>query len=1408
MRGEVLFLKLYHLFLIALLVLSFGCNEKSNVVKFDEKKLGRLEFSGSENIEFGEVVVNTVNDIEFEVTNPGVFDATTISFGALDPTGPFSYLGGEFPGLGGNCGATLMSGGTCKVVLRFMPTQSGNFQDLLPIRFENGVSMTTSQVVVKGKAGMLANLQPELPIYFYGALGIGDTAKKIIKVTNSGDLTANSVSMIFSPLNDFNFTGGTYPGTNGTCGLTIPGKTTCLVDVTYNSQSIGPKSSTLRMNYNNGISTAMAPAVLKAVTDIIEGRLELNNTNPSYDFGIVPKNGSDTVTISFKNVGYDKLSVGNVTLTPPFTFDPVGSTCVGRDIEINEICDLSFKFSPVTTGVLLKSGIVIDYEGGKGSKTLTLADYFQGRGLNAALLKTNMVDDVAEFSLIGVGSIQILTLVLTNIGSMDANPISITPFGSGGAISANQSSGCFAVTRINRGGQSCSINFLFQPTSVGVFSETLTMNYHNGIETVEKVITVFGRSIRKAKLELVSVNQMALDNSILSTDISNAILVKVKNVGSGTARDLSENLRSPYFYANSFGPFAGSYPGVGGDCPADRRLPPGAECTLALAVSYRGINFTYAYDFQVLYDDGIEARSLEDPLMSFNATFVFPGVLAGGVPSIHWKFPQLIGNFPVGINSDEIGIVNIQHSGNFSATLTAYSVTMTSTPLCGLDLLPTQGMILGTSTCLPLSILENGASCGFPVQFNPQCVGVYQGEVNFTYTTAAMAPATVSKIVAFRAEAKELGYLTLLPASLSFTTLVNVPATGSMVVTNSGKGNAVYNVASVINPIATPGVVAISGPGTTGNFILGPGQSETIDVAFNPPMTPKQYNVDFSFNYDNTDDFDDFDATISNDNYNKKIISGSAYMTSGYTTQIVIANNAASKHLGFAAVGGTVADAISVTNLAGLASTVNFSFTGPGAARYTSSVASCVLASSASCSVNVTFTAVAAGLISNSPANFVATYFDGVSTITKVLPLTAETRSQNVNHAGWERIKAYSDLSTSTVYLKWKPFTGLATTIYGYMIFRRLAWQNYDMNTPIATDVLTDYYEDSTAIPGTEYYYLVTPIYTGNNQAAIVGATKSYPSIPTQGFSKVQIIAPPRYMSLIHRWEANRQVCEEYLNGSYQNSSDNFSCTAYGLGSSAQKFDFGKHLFVDRYEINNGVGATYYNEPGKTPKQDFTQQGVEGAWDYCRNNSRTASMQINQNGSEVTGTRSKRLMGLLEYRLAVEFEDANDLTENSCAVTSGNLTGQRSSCVSRHEIYDLIGNGWEWLRDKMSGGAGSTGSNIESNWAQDSYLNNLSYAGLNSSYFSPQAYSLYSCFSPILGIPVPSNGASCGDHNTMPIFTDSNYRAPWDFVNNYPVPTVLQAGGPFSSTLSKFNLFWLIGDGQTPLAGARCSYTY
>ena len=1436
--------KLFIIIIGTLLFLTMGCQKKESVVGYDSSLLGRLQFDSESFINFGQVVVNSLNDKEIIVTNPGKFDATDIVWGLIDPTGPFSYLGGEFPGIGGNCGNTLLAGASCKLVVRFLPMESGNFEEVLPVSFANGLEFTNTSIFVRGKAGASANLQTDQAVYLLGAVEPNVSRVVTINITNNGDIAASNVTM------NLVSSGGDFTLQGGDCPSIIQGHQSCSVVIRYNSATTGSKSGTLKINFFNGAANSMTPAGIKAISANLEGILGVASEDQFFNYGIVPMNSNRLAKVKFKNVGYAPLEIANVSVSLPFVFAPGSSTCLNRSIAIYEECELGFYFRPTTAGMLVSSGLVINYDGGKGAKVLSLTPFFSGRGLDGAILETNLLSDQAEFPLTGVGAPRTLNIEFTNIGSMKATSLSVNfsgtnsiPSGPGVSVISKSLDSCSSLTPSGQLGAAfkCVVTLFFDPPNTGTYSETLNLSYHNGNEMITMKIPVTGQAIRKANIKLLSVDKtnFLAQSPILNTDLSQPILIKIKNVGSGTARDIDDNIRPPYFYSNTFGAFAGEYPGFGGvlvsdPCPLDKRLLAGQSCTIALSSSYRGGGFNYKYLYELNYDDGIENKVMTQEIapatmdeLQFESTYVFPGKLIDSVPAIHWKFPQIMGNFPVEYDSGPIGMIALVQTGNFPVTLLAYSVApivRTGGSCAGAgDDDPNEGMSFSPHNCTttsPTNILGIGAACGFAVNFNPQCTGVYSSSVTYEYTTAAMYPQTITKTLKFSAVSKALGLLTVTPQDLTITTLSQLPGTGSVVVKNIGLGIAKYKVEPTLNRTVVfngfsnePELQILCPGGCAIEKSLQPNEEAIINVKLNTIDTRK-YQGTLVFQYDNSDDFLDFDLNAKNDLYNKRKITATLLAEAGSLSFIAIANNAASKHMGLPVpVGETVTVPILIENRQGLETDLSFSFSGSAAARYSSDdpVDCQNLAEAESCTVNITYTATSAGLINSSPASFDVTFWNGAAFQTKSLLLNAETKTQDVFHSGWKSIKSFSDADTSpaTVSLQWEDFFTGVNTIHSFMVFRRHGWENFDYNAPLVTGIshLQNSYTDTTADVGTEYYYKVVPVLNGNAQAQIgAGATKDYFSVSSQPFSEIQIITPPQYMSLIHRWEANKKVCKDYLGKTILNTLDHFSCATNALGNTSGKFEIGKHLFVDRYEINTQSGVSDYNEPNGVPRQNFTQAG---AWNFCKNVAPTAPLHLNQNNQSATFQKRKILLGLLEYRLVSEFFNYSALSDSGCSASPLVSTGQPTTCVSNYDIYDVVGNGWEWLRDRMYGASNNNAINFDNNFAQDSYLNNLSYTSFAASANVPYSYYSFNtsqCISPILGIPVPCGSDHTSITNTY-TYVDSFYQMPIYQLASTNILTGLKAGGPSGGALSKFNLSWLYPDNVTT-AGARCSFTH
>lgn len=89
--------------------------------------------------DFGVKQLGTEHENLFVVTNKGTGPATQMS-GTFYLSANFSYKGGQYPGTGGTCAATLDVAATCTVVIVFSPQYKGSFSDYLRVSYFDGVA--------------------------------------------------------------------------------------------------------------------------------------------------------------------------------------------------------------------------------------------------------------------------------------------------------------------------------------------------------------------------------------------------------------------------------------------------------------------------------------------------------------------------------------------------------------------------------------------------------------------------------------------------------------------------------------------------------------------------------------------------------------------------------------------------------------------------------------------------------------------------------------------------------------------------------------------------------------------------------------------------------------------------------------------------------------------------------------------------------------------------------------------------------------------------------------------------------------------------------------------------------------------------------------------------------------------
>ena len=129
----------------------------------------------------------------------------------------------------------------------------------------------------------------------------------------------------------FDFKGGTYPGTGGTCGTTLPSGASCTFVITYVPTTTGMHTDSAEINYDDGVGANIVVLNLQGTG---ENPAMLFISDPAvYDFGSVPTLSTGNKIFTVTNAGnITATAMAEVGLTAPFEFDGgfypgAGGTC-------------------------------------------------------------------------------------------------------------------------------------------------------------------------------------------------------------------------------------------------------------------------------------------------------------------------------------------------------------------------------------------------------------------------------------------------------------------------------------------------------------------------------------------------------------------------------------------------------------------------------------------------------------------------------------------------------------------------------------------------------------------------------------------------------------------------------------------------------------------------------------------------------------------------------------------------------------------------------------------------------------------------------------------------------------------------------------------------------------------------
>jgi uncharacterized delta-60 repeat protein len=307
-------------------------------------------------IDFGSFLLGNSVTQTMTLTNTGEEAATSL----LPPplSAPFRYLGGAYPGTGGDCGTSLAVGSSCVVKIEFEPTVDGTFSDTWALQYDNGfnTALTSTSLTGEGRSPADAFLGfVEGSNLVFTSVKELQTTSSTLTLKNSGGVTATGIAMS-GLAGEFDFLGGSFPGTGGDCDNDLNVDETCTVVVSFVPSGVGTFSDTLTVAYNDGTfaqvlnlpvqgtGIALDPAVLSIVS------------GTSYSFSDTVVDLEDSIVLTVVNNGEKQATtLQNHLITSPFeytggSYPGTAGTCGATLAAGGATCTIDLTFSPEIGG--------------------------------------------------------------------------------------------------------------------------------------------------------------------------------------------------------------------------------------------------------------------------------------------------------------------------------------------------------------------------------------------------------------------------------------------------------------------------------------------------------------------------------------------------------------------------------------------------------------------------------------------------------------------------------------------------------------------------------------------------------------------------------------------------------------------------------------------------------------------------------------------------------------------------------------------------------------------------------------------------------------------------------------------------------------------------------------------------
>ncbi|HEY3358685.1 MAG TPA: choice-of-anchor D domain-containing protein [Polyangia bacterium] len=564
--------------------------------------------------DFGRVGLGATATYTFYLTNVGLVAAT-----ALHP----AALAAPFSAAGGSCGATLAPGEACSVVVAFTPTAAPSATATLSLDYDDGAQTRTVSRAVAGAGASgavltvtdfdIANIGP---VWDFGTFGLGASVSHGFYVTNHGAAAATAITTPAIGAG-FGYEGGAYPGTNGTCGSTIPAGTRCQVVIAFAPTLPGPATGAVALGYFDGTATQSARRDVRG-TGTKRALLVIQNKEgdsgpPVFDYGTRPLGSTTEHAFTVVNAGADQATaMGGRALAAPFaykdgTYPGTGGDC-GATLLAGHSCTVVVTFHPTATAPA-GATLALDYDDGGAARTATRT--VVGAGTDRALLvitdwpDSGPSDHPYDFGTAGmpVGH----TFTVTNAGARAVTTLTgalAPPFRFTGGTFPGTGGDCTTLPLAP--GARCSLAVEFAPAAGGAVTGQIDLTYDDGLGAQHARRDLAGTGTTRALLLVTECDGCGPGQQPIDFGTAGAPVWRRLTLVNAGARDITTLGPGSPALGDGFGFQGGGWPG-GGDCGTT--LAKGARCWIGVAFTPPADNSAHASTLALSYDDGLGAQT-------------------------------------------------------------------------------------------------------------------------------------------------------------------------------------------------------------------------------------------------------------------------------------------------------------------------------------------------------------------------------------------------------------------------------------------------------------------------------------------------------------------------------------------------------------------------------------------------------------------------------------------------------------------------------------------------------------------------------------------------------------------------------------------------------------------------------